>query len=144
MTTGDCDCDAAACSIGRAQHSAVPAHGVLMLTTAFCAILCRFKLHQSLQQAAIVCLIASFVAAMTLFYHRNRTGSALHRMFTPHFGMGVALPAAVLLQAVLGSVRPDSNSGYRGLRRAAHYTLGYCVLAAGESKQCHVFVAGDD
>lgn len=100
----------------------------------------RFKLHQCLQQAAIVCLIASFVAAMTLFYRRNGTGSTLHHLFTPHFGMGVALPAAVLSQAVLGSVRPHSNSRYRGLWRAAHHTLGYGVLALGESKQCRVVI----
>lgn len=74
-----------------------------------------FKLHQSLQQAGIVSLVASFVVAMTLFSRTNGFGRTLHKLYTPHFGMGVAMTAAALLQAILAAVRPPMMSRYRNV-----------------------------
>lgn len=92
----------------------------------------RFRLHQSLQQAGLVSMLASFGVAMTLFYRKNGTGRLLHTLYTPHFAMGVAVAAAVLLQAVLGAGRPGLTSRHRGMWRAAHVILGYCTVGLGE------------
>lgn len=99
---------------------------------------CRFKLHQSLQQAGIVCLITSFVVAMTIFFRKSGTGSTLHQLYTPHFATGVALPAAALLQAVLAGVRPGLTSRFRGLWRGTHLLLGYGTVGLGKSDRQEV------
>lgn len=90
-----------------------------------------FKLHQSLQQAGMVCLMASFVVAMTLF-HRKNAGGTLHKVYMAHFGMGIALPAAAVLQAILAAVRPALTSKYRMPWKAAHCFLGYGIVGLGK------------
>jgi hypothetical protein len=93
---------------------------------------CRFKLHHSFQQAGIITLIASFVVAMVLFYQKYGLGGALHKLYTPHFAMGVTVTAAAVLQAVLAGVRPALLSERRALWRAAHMGLGYGTVGLGE------------
>jgi cytochrome b561 len=79
----------------------------------------------------MVCLIASFVVAMTLF-HRKNAGSIHHQVYTSHFSMGIALPAAAVLPAILAAVRPALTSKYRLPWRVMHSVLGYGIIGLGK------------
>jgi hypothetical protein len=91
-----------------------------------------FPLHQALQNAAVTCVVASFVVAMGLFFPAPSVGSLLHRLHTPHFALGLAVLGMALLQALIAMRRPAPGAKHRSLWGAVHSTLGYATLGLGE------------
>ncbi|KAF6260840.1 hypothetical protein COO60DRAFT_838197 [Scenedesmus sp. NREL 46B-D3] len=128
------------------------AHGALMLV-AFCALmpagmlLARHKwlfgdseagrlpsswrhLHQLLQLTAVLCVIASFGLAMVLFFSENGAGSGIHKLYTPHFGLGVAAVAVSVLQLAGGLINPGAGHSL-AMWRVGHYSLGWVAIILG-------------
>ncbi|WIA34838.1 hypothetical protein OEZ86_013136 [Tetradesmus obliquus] len=140
-------------SSSSGNSAAQIAHGVLMLV-AFCALmpagmlLARHKwlfgdseagrlpntwrhLHQLLQLLAVLCVIASFGLAMVLFFSENGTGAGIHKLYTPHFGLGVAAVAVSVLQLAGGFMNPGVGHSALPMWRVGHYSLGWVAMILG-------------
>ncbi|WIA14655.1 hypothetical protein OEZ85_003157 [Tetradesmus obliquus] len=140
-------------SSASGNSAAQIAHGALMLV-AFCALmpagmlLARHKwlfgdseagrlpntwrhLHQLLQLLAVLCVIASFGLAMVLFFSENGTGSGIHKLYTPHFGLGVAAVAVSVLQLAGGFMNPGVGHSALPMWRVGHYSLGWVAMILG-------------
>eukprot|EP00879_Flechtneria_rotunda_P001115 GHRR01001257.1.p2 GENE.GHRR01001257.1~~GHRR01001257.1.p2 ORF type:complete len:373 (+),score=108.40 GHRR01001257.1:1707-2825(+) len=143
MTVGD---------IGGGDATAVRiAHGALMLTAFIVLIpaavlmarhkwMCGdnktgtisptwFKVHQGLNITAVLLALAAVILIFVRFQWVGRADTVSY--YTGHRGLGMATVAAMLLQVLLGVVRPGLGSTQRPLWRLAHQSLGWIMLLAG-------------
>jgi hypothetical protein len=89
-------------------------------------------LHQLLQLLAVLCVIASFGLAMVLFFSENGIGTGIHKLYTPHFGIGVAAVAVSVLQLAGGFLNPGVGHSALAMWRVGHYSLGWVAMVLGE------------